>query len=107
MKSSPKHRYFASITISAKKPYKTFCTFALPTPFWEPIWNRNFVDNVQITQAENFGVQGRGAFYEEVGAIRDVVQNHLLQVIALLAMDTWLDVTTMHYVAKKFSCSMR
>ncbi len=70
-----------------KEAVQNLLYFRFANTFLEPIWNRNHVQDVQITMAESFGVQGRGAFYEEVGAIRDVVQNHLLQVIALLAMD--------------------
>jgi glucose-6-phosphate 1-dehydrogenase len=70
-----------------KEAVQNLLYFRFANTFLEPIWNRDYIQDIQITMAEDFGVQDRGAFYEEVGAMRDVVQNHLLQVVTLLAMD--------------------
>ena len=70
-----------------KEPVQNMLVFRFANSMMEPIWNRNHVSSVSITMAESFGVQGRGRFYDQVGAIRDVVQNHLLEMVALLAME--------------------
>lgn len=70
-----------------KEPVQNLIYFRFANPFFEAGWNRRHIERVQITMAERFGVAGRGRFYEEAGAIRDVAQNHMLMVIALLAME--------------------
>ena len=70
-----------------KESVEDLLVFRFSNSLLEPIWNRNYVNSVQITMAETIGVEGRGSFYDSVGALRDVVQNHLLQVVALLAME--------------------
>ena len=71
----------------AKEPVHNMVSFRFSNSFLEPLWNRDHIESVQITMAEDFGVQGRGAFYDQTGAIRDVMQNHIFQVMCNLAME--------------------
>ena len=76
-----------------KESVEDLLVFRFGNTFFEPVWNRNYISNIQITMFESFGVEGRGKFYDGVGAIRDVLQNHLLQVLAMLTMEPPIDLS--------------
>ena len=77
-----------------KESVEDLLVFRFANTLFEPVWNRNYISNIQMTMSENFGIEGRGKFYDGVGATRDVLQNHLLQVLTMLTMEPPIDTTS-------------
>ena len=90
----PEDRIYRIDHYLGKESVEDILIFRFANSIWEPLWNHRYISSIQITMAEDFGVEGRGAFYDGVGAIRDVLQNHLLQVLALIAMEPPSDLSS-------------
>jgi glucose-6-phosphate 1-dehydrogenase len=89
----PEKRIYRIDHYLGKESVEDILIFRFANSIWEPLWNHRYINSIQITMAEDFGIEGRGAFYDGVGAIRDVLQNHLLQVLALIAMEPPADMS--------------
>src|SRR4030088_649841 len=83
----PERGVYRSDHYLGKEPVQNVLAFRFGNGIFEPLWNRRYVNHVQITAAESIGVEGRGGYYEEAGALRDMIQNHLLQVMSTISME--------------------
>jgi hypothetical protein len=101
-KSFPESAIFRIDHYLGKEPVQNLLYFRFANSFLEPIWNSNYIQSVQVTMAEDFGMRGRGVLYEELGAIRDVIQNHMLEVVALLSTRRLLTRLGLERVGKRW-----
>ncbi len=108
-KSFPELAIFRIDHYLGKEPVQNLLYFRFANSFLEPIWNSNYIQSVQVTMAEDFGMRGRGVLYEELGAIRDVIQNHMLEVVALLTMEAPIgrDADALRYEKQRAFRAMR
>ena len=88
MRFSPKTKSYRIDHYLGKDAVQNILVFRFGEGIFEPIWNRNYIDHIEITAAESIGVEGRVPFYEKAGAVRDVLQNHVMEVLSLIAMES-------------------